>query len=487
MENRAAEIHAGLKHPVIDGDGHWLEPIPIFLEYLREVGGLRSVDQMRALWSARDAWYRATPQERQHGRLRRAIWWGVTSNTYDKATALLPALLNERLPELGIDFALIYPSFGLTINGIAQDDLHRAAVRAYNMMTADMFAPFATRFAPVAIIPTHTPDEALEELEYAVKQLGYRAIMLRGNQERPIPSAAEGINDRQKAAWYCDTIALDSPYDYEPIWQRCVELGVAVTQHSGSGRWQDRASISNFTYNHVGHFAESNHAFARGVFLGGLVHRYPSLNFGFMEGGISWACQMCLDLIEHWEKRRRAGLQYPSETDVAQLHQLIGRYGDQRLKAAAGAIMSNLDAFRPECSVEELSRAEHVTDDFEAAGVNSKEDVRAVFSSNFYFGCEADDRATMWAFDPRMGVRLRPVFSSDFTHFDVPDFKEVIPEAFELVEKGFVTEEDFREFTFSNAARLHTRNNPGFFKGTVVEQAVADELRLKSPLAAATA
>ena len=155
----------------------------------------------------------------------------------DKATALLPALLNERLPELGIDFALIYPSFGLSINGIAQPDLHRAAVRAYNMMTADMFAPYTERFAPVAIIPSQTPDEALEELEYAVKQRGYRAIMLRGNQERPIPGAAEGINDPQKAAWYCDTIALDSPYDYEPLWQRCVELGVAVTQHSGSGRW----------------------------------------------------------------------------------------------------------------------------------------------------------------------------------------------------------------------------------------------------------
>jgi len=37
MENRAAEIHDGLKHPVIDGDGHWMEPIPIFLEYLGEV------------------------------------------------------------------------------------------------------------------------------------------------------------------------------------------------------------------------------------------------------------------------------------------------------------------------------------------------------------------------------------------------------------------------------------------------------------------
>ena len=334
MEHRAAEIHARLKHPVIDGDGHWMEPIPIFLEYLSEVGGPGSVDQLRALWRRNQAWYRSTWQERQHNRMRRTIWWGVTSNTLDKATALLPALLNERLPELGIDFGIIYPSFGLAISGIAHDELQPSAARAYNMMTAEMFAPFAARFAAVAILPARTPGEALEELEYAVNELGFKAIMLRGNQERPIPGAAEGI-DPQKAAWYCDNIALDSPYDYEPLWQRCGELGVAVTQHSGSPRWQDRASISNFTYNHVGHFAESNHAFARGVFLGGVVRRHPSLNFGFMEGGVSWACQMCLDLIEHWEKRRRAGLQYPSATNVAELHRFIERYGDQRLKGNA--------------------------------------------------------------------------------------------------------------------------------------------------------
>ena len=119
-----------------------------------------------------------------------------------------------------------------------------------------------------------------------------------------------------------------------------------------------------------------------------------------------------------------------------------------------------------------------MVDDFEAAGIESEEDVEAVFANNFFFGCEADDRATMWAFDPRMGVRLRPIFSSDFTHFDVPDFKEVIPEAYEMVEKGHMTEQDFREFTFTNAARLHTRNNPDFFKGTVVEGAVAEELGL---------
>ena len=41
----------------------------------------------------------------------------------------------------------------------------------------------------------------------------------------------------------------------------------------------------------------------------------------------------------------------------------------------ADAIMNNLDAFRLECSREELGRPEHVTDGFEAAGINSKEDV----------------------------------------------------------------------------------------------------------------
>jgi predicted TIM-barrel fold metal-dependent hydrolase len=477
MEHRAAEIHASLKHPVIDGDGHWLEPIPVFLEYLREVGGPGAVDQMRALWRRNDEWYRVDWDERYRKRLRRTIWWGVSSNTYDKASALLPALLNERLPELGIDFAIIYPSWGLTLNGIADRDLQRAATRAYNMMTWDMFAPYASRFAPVAALPAQTPEDAIAELEYAVGERGFKAIMLRGNQERVIPAAAEG-NDPQKAAWYCDNIALDSSYDYEPFWKRCVELGVAVTQHSGSPRWSDRASISNFTYNHVGHFAESNHAFARGVFLGGVVRRHPSLNFGFMEGGVSWACQMYLDMIEHWEKRRRAGLQYPSTTDVAELKRFIGQYGDERLKANADAIMNNLDAFRPECSLDELAKPEYVVDDFEASGVNSKDDIRAVFAGNFYFGCEADDRATMWAMDPRLGTRLKPVFSSDFTHFDVPDFEEVIPEAFEMVERGFMSEQDFREFTFANAARLHTANNPSFFKGTVVEQAVADELDL---------
>jgi len=35
-------------------------------------------------------------------------------------------------------------------------------------------------------------------------------------------------------------------------------------------------------------------------------------------------------------------------------------------------------------------------------------------------------------------------------------------------------EEQFKFFTFSNAAKLHTSLNPSFFNGTAVEASVAD-------------
>ena len=57
---------------------------------------------------------------------------------------------------------------------------------------------------------------------------------------------------------------------------------------------------------------------------------------------------------------------------------------------------------------------------------------------------------------------------------------EVVEEAHELVEKGLITEEDFRGYTFINAATLFAGMNPDFFKGTVCEAAMAKLLRSSS-------
>ena len=49
------------------------------------------------------------------------------------------------------------------------------------------------------------------------------------------------------------------------------------------------------------------------------------------------------------------------------------------------------------------------------------------------------------------------------------DMREVVPEAWELVEHGHIDEAQFRAFTFDNPVRLWAGMNPDFFKGTVVE------------------
>jgi hypothetical protein len=65
------------------------------------------------------------------------------------------------------------------------------------------------------------------------------------------------------------------------------------------------------------------------------------------------------------------------------------------------------------------------------------------------------------------------MFSSDIGHWDVPDMREVLEEAYELVEHGHADEADFRDFVFTNPVRLHTGLNEQFFAGTSVASEAA--------------
>ena len=114
-------------------------------------------------------------------------------------------------------------------------------------------------------------------------------------------------------------------------------------------------------------------------------------------------------------------------------------------------------------------------DDFAACKITRKEDWVDLFAKPYYFGCEADDRMNATAFgrgNP-FGAKLNAIYSSDIGHFDVIDFRDPLPEAYELVEDGHITEDNFRDFVFANAVRLWGTQNPDFFKGTVVEKEAA--------------
>ena len=143
--------------------------------------------------------------------------------------------------------------------------------------------------------------------------------------------------------------------------------------------------------------------------------------------------------------------------------------------ATAGAVLLKMHfVFGPE-----VDGGVPVHDDYAACQITRKEDWVDLFTRPFYFGCEADDRMNAVAFGKLnpFGARLNAIFSSDVGHFDVPDMRMVLPEAFELVEDGLITADDFRDFTFANSVRLWGQQNPRFFEGTRVAKEAAAVLK----------
>src|SRR5262249_14191495 len=154
---------------------------------------------------------------------------------------------------------------------IADDETRRAVIRGFNIVTADYFAKLSDRLTPAAVIPMHTPDEAIAELEFAVKQLGAKVAMFGSNIARRLPRTEQV--DAAPAGFTAafDHLGIDSPYDYDAVWKKCLELGIAPTFHTGGRSFGLRNSPSNFTYNHIGHFAAAGHAVAKALFLGGVT------------------------------------------------------------------------------------------------------------------------------------------------------------------------------------------------------------------------
>jgi predicted TIM-barrel fold metal-dependent hydrolase len=472
-------VRSRLSHPVIDSDGHFLESVPSFLDYLRAEAGASVAARFHQAWSnshiANLTWYELSPAQRRDRRAVRAPWWALpTRNTLDRATAMFPKLMYERLDEMGLDFSVLYPGLGLAAPALDDEEVRGASCRALNNLYADLFREFSRRLTPVAVIPMHTPEEAIAELEHAVKNLGLKAIVMASYVKRPIKEVERQYPDAARYAFWLDCYGLDSEYDYDPVWAKCAELKVAPTFHTAGYGWAWRNSISNFMFNHLGHFAASAEGLCRSLFMGGVTRRFPALRFAFMEGGVGWARSLLSDMAGHWEKRNpRAIANYdPANLDRERLIALRDRYGGPLTKVEGIELwQGSRDDYRN-------------LDEWAACAIESREDLRDLFVPRFYFGCEGDDPLTTSAFDARrnaFGARLKAVYGSDIGHWDVVDMREVASEAHEPVDKGLMSEQDFRDFTFTNPVELWTASNPDFFAATVVENEVSRYLRERRP------
>ncbi len=464
------DVRAKLDHPVIDADAHVVECDFAHRDFLKEIAGEDVVKRVMAVRA-------------NHGPTVRGFWWGLPSgaHTADRAMAQLPRYFRSRLDELGIDFAHCYTTRGLSHVYIADAELRRASCRALNMLYAEMFREVGDRLRPVAVIPTFTPEEAIAELDFAVKELGHKAVMI-GTELRGPPRPHTGKDPFLEPTQSTRSIVMDSPYDYDHFWRRCIELKVTPVCHTSSRGIGYRASPSNYVFNHLGDFANGAEFFCRSLVFSGVTRRFPQLSFGFLEGGVAWAVNLLNDIVEHWEKRNWAAMQEnldPALLDVDLLESLFREFGDKRLTG---------ERIRANPHGTNLIERPDGCDEFAACALTELRQLRQLFVDPFYFGCEADDRMVSVAFNRRLnplGASLKPVFGSDIGHWDVLDATSILTEAWSLVTAKLLTPENFRDLTFVNPAMMHLSMNPDYFQGTVVADAAAKLLHEKAPKVAA--
>ena len=468
---KAHEIRRRIDHPVIDADGHVLEYLPAVTPFLREGLGPRLFERWQAKKSPLARIMDADPARRLVTRAPQSAWWGTpASNTRDLATAVAPALLHDRLPDLGIDYAILYPTKGFGIAGIDDEELRLGVCSAFNEFYAATYGRYADRLTVAGVVPMHTPPEAIAELEHCAA-LGFKVVAFPEGVMRPIPEpddeASPFLMPGQRA-WF-DSFGLDSQHDYDPVWRRAHELGFAVTFHAGLGHVPlSFTSISNYSFNHVGAFAQRMHVLVKSLFLGGVTRRLPDVDFGVLECGVGWAAILLHDLVEHWEKRNLKALEAldPARIDWTELERLMQRYGRDLIDRSGGSDLRAGLATLPATGEPPADR-----DDWRHLKADNEEDLVALFAKRFYFGCEADDKTIAFAFSRAnpLGARLRPILSSDLGHWDAGDLEGILPAAWELVEAKLLDEEQFCELVWRNPGRLFLRANPRFFSGTVVD------------------
>ena len=459
------DVRAKLDHPVIDADAHVVECEFALHDFLTQLCGPELAKRI----SERQ------PKGSAHGPTVKGFWWGLPSgpHTGDRAMALLPPYFRSRLDAVGIDFAHCYTTRGLSGLYIVEDEIRQATCRALNMLYADMFREVGDRLRPVAVIPTYTPQEALAELDFAVGQLGLKAIHIGTEMRGPARSVA-GSDPFLHPAQSTRSIIMDSPYDFDPFWQRCVDLKVAPACHTSSRGIGYRASPSNYVFNHLGDFAEGANFFCRSLVFSGVTRRFPQLNFAFLEGGVAWGQNLLNDIVEHWEKRNAAAMEKnlnPELLDVDLLETLFAAFGD-----------AHLTPERIRANPHSLANTQRpaLFDEFAACALREIDDLRQIFIDPFYFGCEADDRMIAVAFNRRfnpLGEPLKAMFGSDIGHWDVLDATTILSEAWSLVEGKLIDLAAFRDFTFANPAMFHLAVNPDYFAGTVVAEAAGRLVR----------
>ena len=277
---------------VVDADGHILEPLNLWLDYIDPAYRDRAprlitnnngkqqlqIDTMMAgsaerglgaigAIGARDGHVIADGFEYSQGR----------AGGFDP---------HKRIPDMdmdGIDAAFLYPSIGLFVGGVVDPGLAGAICRAYNRWLADYCKPYPDRLFGVAMLPMQDVDQAIREMTFARKELGMHGGFLRPNP----------YNNR----------LIHDPV-YEPFWNAAEELDFSIGFHEGAAPGMPQVGVDRFNgrgaQHIISHTMEMMLA-ALSMIWGGVCERHPKLRVGFLESGGGWIAPWLDRMDRHFD------------------------------------------------------------------------------------------------------------------------------------------------------------------------------------------
>ena len=193
----------------------------------------------------------------------------------------------------GLDLAVLFPTSGMFVtakNGM-DPRFAAAACEAYNNWLYDyMQAGDPSITFGAGIVSPHDVESAVIETRRCVEKLGFKAIMLRPNMYNNTP-------------WHNEY--------YDPLWKECENLGIAATFHETTGHrlpalGQDRFP-SQVGIAHVASHSGEQMMACLDIIMGGVMERFPKLQFAFLEGQCGWLPFWLGRMDEHYEWREPYG------------------------------------------------------------------------------------------------------------------------------------------------------------------------------------
>ena len=198
----------------------------------------------------------------------------------------------EAMDTEGVDLAVLYPTRGLSANGVEYDDdgLAAAVSRAYNDWLGDFCSYAPERLFGAAMVTPQNIEAAAQEARRTKREYGFKAIYIR-------PNPVGGRN------WH------DPAYD--PLWAACEEEDMLVGFHNALSCRLPQAIAERFsvteddswlTSHVICHPAEMMYAMLSMISCG-VLERFPRLRVAFLEANCGWVPYLLWRMDEHYEMR----------------------------------------------------------------------------------------------------------------------------------------------------------------------------------------